>query len=102
MSNDFAQWLRERHTGLRGTIQQPQDSRRAAYIRPDDFPTERLYFSYSHWPITVRHRSLQNRVVLFDLEPQPNWNPELNAEAANVRLEVHSEQLPSRIHTRTA
>lgn len=86
MSNAFAMWLREPHSNLRGTIQQPDDAKRKAYIRPDAFPAERLFFRYDHWPVTLRHRSLQNRPVIFDLKPYPDWSPETNPEAINVRL----------------
>lgn len=104
MSSAFAMWLRERHTNLSGTIQQPDGAKQKAYVRPDAFPEERLFFSYKDWPITRRHRALQGEPVLFDIQPQPRWTPRLNAEATNVRplAEVSSEQLPSRLHTRTA
>lgn len=86
MSTSFAQWLREPHKNLRGTIQQPDDYKKRAYIRPYDFPEERLFFRYSHWTASATHRALQTREVEFDVNPQPNWKPELNAEATNVRL----------------
>ena len=86
MSQTFAQWLRMSHKDERGTIQQPQGPLRIAYIRPDAFPEERLFFSMKDWPITVLHSALQGRPVIFDIEPQPEWEPKLSAASSNVRL----------------
>jgi hypothetical protein len=85
MSHSFAQWLRESHRDQRGTIQQPQGPLRIAYIRPDAFPEERIFFRYDHWTTTRTHRALQNRAVIFDLEPQ-EWNPMKTPDAINVRI----------------
>lgn len=83
MSTSFAQWLRQGHTNLRGTIQQPNLRGRYGHIRPDDFPEERLFFKT---PPGWSGLPPQNSPVLFDLEPQPNWNPTHTARAINVRL----------------
>lgn len=85
MSQSFAQWLRAPHKDERGTIQQPQGPLRIAYIRPDAFPEERLFFRYDHWTTTRTHQALQNRVVLFDLDAQ-DWDPLKTPDATNVRL----------------
>lgn len=81
----FARWLAEGQKDVLGTIQQPNDAGRFAYIKPDAFPEERLYFSFREWPDQSRQRSLQGRLVGFDVETQA-WKPERTPEASNVRL----------------
>ena len=85
MSAAFAQWIVRAQKDLSGTIQQPNNGGRFAYIRPDAFPAERFYFSYKHWPVLLTQEPLQGRPVTFDLEPQ-SWDPKKTPVAVNVRL----------------
>lgn len=85
----FAQWCMEGQQEVHGTIQQPNDAGQFGYIKPNDFPEERLYFSFREWPDPIRERarqrSLQGRPVIFDVDPQ-QWRPDRTLKASNVRL----------------
>lgn len=85
----FAQWLAAGQTNARGTIQQPSNRDFSAFIKPDLFPEERLYFSFKEWsPMLIkmmRRGGVQGRPVIFDVDPQ-TWRPELTLPAKNVRL----------------
>lgn len=85
----FAQWLAEGKRDVRGSIQQPNNPGRFAFVKPRDFPEERLYFSFQEWPESmlrnVRKGSVQGRQVVFDVAPQ-DWSPQHSPQASNVRL----------------
>ena len=81
----FADWLAEGGKGFKGTIQQPTNNLGIAYVKPDEHPEERLFFSYKDWPVTIKLMPLMGRVVYFDVMPQ-EWDSARTPSASNVRF----------------
>ena len=55
------------------------------YIQANDFPDERIFFSYKKWPLNTRRQRLVGRRVRFDIF-KTEYDPGLKAKAVNVVL----------------
>jgi hypothetical protein len=62
----FVEWLAEGQKNVTGVIDIVNASGRGAYIKPDAFPEERLYFSTADWTVNERRRRIGGCRVLFD------------------------------------
>lgn len=83
-TEDYAGWLADGPKGAFGVIDIADNPLGRGYIQSDDFPDERIYFSYDKWPLNDRRKMVGHRVV-FDIPPT-EYDPFKKAQAENVRL----------------
>ena len=84
-TEDYAGWLADGQKGASGIIDIADGSLARGYIQPDEFPDERIYFSYKSWPLATRRDTLVGRQVRFDMPPT-EYDPRLKPMAVNVVL----------------
>lgn len=84
-TEDYAGWLADGQKAAIGIIDIADAVTARGYIQPDEFPDERIYFSYKDWSLNKRREGLVGRRVKFDLPPT-DYDPRLKAQAVNVSL----------------
>ncbi len=84
-TQDYAAWLADGQKCASGVIDIVDGRDTAGYIQPDEFPDERIYFSFKDWPWHKRRDGMVGKQVKFDLPPT-EYDPRLKAMAFNVEI----------------